>query len=55
MSNSEPCGMYEGDHPIPLTGVEVEAQIVGRGAKVKIIQNFLNAEDKAIGAVYKFP
>ena len=55
MSNKEPCGMYEGDHPIPLTGVEVEAQIVGRGAKVKIIQNFLNAEDKAIGAVYKFP
>lgn len=54
MSN-EPCGLYSGSHPIPLTGVEVQARITGRGARVKVIQNFLNVEDKAIEAVYKFP
>jgi len=49
------CGMFAGDHPIPLTGVEMQAQIIGRGARVKVIQNFLNVEDKAIEAIYKFP
>jgi Ca-activated chloride channel family protein len=47
--------MFAGDHPIPLTGVEMQAQIIGRGARVKVIQNFLNVEDKAIEAIYKFP
>ncbi len=41
--------------PVPLTAVRVEGNIAGRGAKVKIIQNFKNGEDKPIEAVYKFP
>ena len=52
---NELCGMFTGNNPIPLTGVELRADIAGRGARVKVIQNFLNAEDKAIEAVYKFP
>ena len=41
--------------PIPLMAVNVEGNIVGRGARVKIIQSFKNGEGKAIEAVYKFP
>src|SRR3990167_3466758 len=41
--------------PVPLMAVKVEGNIVGRGAKVKIIQRFKNKEDKAVEAVYKFP
>jgi len=41
--------------PIPLTGVKVEGDILGRGARVKIPQRFKNKEDKSIEAVYKFP
>jgi Ca-activated chloride channel family protein len=41
--------------PIPLLGVKVEGDILGRGAKVKISQRFRNQENKAVEAVYKFP
>ncbi|SPD74802.1 hypothetical protein PITCH_A350011 [uncultured Desulfobacterium sp.] len=41
--------------PIPLTGVKVRGDILGRGAKINIFQRFTNQEDKAIEAVYKFP
>ncbi len=41
--------------PIPLLGVKVEGDILGRGAKVKLFQRFRNQENKAVEAVYKFP
>jgi len=41
--------------PVPLAGVDVHADIVGRGAKVKISQRFINTEQTPIEAVYKFP
>ena len=41
--------------PIPLLGVKVEGDILGRGAKVRISQRFRNQENKAVEAVYKFP
>lgn len=41
--------------PVPLTGVTVEGEIVGRGARVKVTQEFANQEATAIEAVYKFP
>jgi len=40
---------------IPLEGVEVQGDIVGRGAKVQMRQLFRNVEDKPIEVVYKFP
>jgi len=40
---------------VPLVGVDVQADIAGRGAKVKISQQFKNTEKKPIEAVYKFP
>ncbi len=40
---------------VPLIGVDVRADIAGRGAKVKISQHFKNKEKKPIEAVYKFP
>jgi len=41
--------------PVPMLGVKVEADILGRGARVKVSQNFRNQEARAIEAVYKFP
>jgi Ca-activated chloride channel family protein len=41
--------------PVPLLGVKVEGDILGRGAKVRISQRFRNQEEKAVEAVYKFP
>ena len=41
--------------PIPLEGVHVRADIVGRGASVKICQHFWNRGQNPIEAVYKFP
>lgn len=40
---------------VPLVGVDVQADIAGRGAKVKVSQQFKNTEKKSIEAVYKFP
>ena len=40
---------------VPLVGIDVQADINGRGAKVKISQRFRNTEKKPIEAVYKFP
>ena len=41
--------------PVPLTGVKAQADILGRGAKVKVSQRFSNRESNAIEAVYRFP
>lgn len=41
--------------PIPLEGIEVRADIVGRGASVKICKHFWNRGQRPIEAVYKFP
>ena len=40
---------------VPLVGVDIQADIAGRGAKVKISQQFNNIEAQSIEAVYKFP
>ena len=41
--------------PIPLLGVKVKGDILGRGARVRVFQRFRNRESKAVEAVYKFP
>lgn len=43
------------DHPIPLTGVHVDGWITGLTSKVKVRQSYINREDRAIEAIYKFP
>lgn len=54
--NEESFGLLTKDSvAIPLTGVEVKGDITGRAAKVKVKQCFINREDKAVEAVYKFP
>lgn len=40
---------------VPLSGVCVTGEIVGRGARVKVAQRFRNAERAAVEAVYRFP
>ncbi|MBI4850078.1 MAG: VWA domain-containing protein [Nitrospirae bacterium] len=40
---------------MPLFGVDVYADISGRGARVRIVQEFINKEEKPVEAVYKFP
>ncbi len=53
---NDPSGLFSKEsEPIPLMGVSVKGDILGRGARVKIAQRFKNREDKAIEAVYKFP
>ena len=41
--------------PIPLVGVKVEGDILGRGARVLVSQRFRNSDKIAVEAVYKFP
>jgi len=49
-------GLYTKERTlVPLTGVKVEGEIVGRGACVRVIQRFINREDQAVEAVYRFP
>jgi Ca-activated chloride channel family protein len=43
------------DIQIPLVGVDVYADIIGRGARVKISQKFINKEEKSLEVIYKFP
>lgn len=45
----------EGENIIPLIGVNVSAVIIGRGARVKVIQDFKNIDSSPIEAIYKFP
>lgn len=40
---------------IPLTGVEVNADIIGKTARVQITQEFYNDLSSPIEAIYKFP
>lgn len=49
------CGLLTQSGIIPLTGVNVSAVLIGRGAKVKVVQEFKNNEEKPLEAVYKFP
>jgi Ca-activated chloride channel homolog len=44
-----------GSIPVPLTGVRVTGDILGRGTRVKVAQRFHNREPQAIEAVYRFP
>jgi Ca-activated chloride channel family protein len=41
--------------PVPLKGVKVEGDILGRGARVRVSQRFANEEKQPVEAVYKFP
>ena len=41
--------------PIPLKGVKVEGDILGRGGRVRVSQRFANEEKQPVEAVYKFP
>jgi len=45
----------DGSGAVPLAGVRVTGDILGRGAKVKVAQRFRNDEAQAIEAVYRFP
>ncbi len=47
--------LSSGSEYIPLVGVRVKGDILGRGARVKIYQRFINQEKKSMEAVYKFP
>jgi Ca-activated chloride channel family protein len=50
------AGLFQIDGgAIPLEGVEVQGDIIGRGAKVTLRQRFRNVEDNPIEVVYKFP
>ena len=40
---------------IPLLGVKVVGDVLGRGAKIKLLQRFGNQETNPVEAVYKFP
>ena len=44
-----------GSAAVPLAGVRVTGDILGRGARVKVAQRFRNGESRAIEAVYRFP
>ncbi|UCF37441.1 MAG: hypothetical protein JSU96_00795 [Acidobacteriota bacterium] len=54
---SEPVGLIDCKTAalVPLTGVEVDAEIAGRSSRVKISQKFCNREKVPVEAVYKFP
>ncbi len=54
--SKDACGLIaQGGCQVPLTGVDVSADIVGRGAKVTAKQTFTNSELQSVEAVYKFP
>jgi Ca-activated chloride channel homolog len=54
--DAEAFGLVDADgEAVALAGVEVRADIVGRGAKVTLAQRFVNTEPHPIEAVYKFP
>ncbi len=40
---------------VPLAGVRVTGDVLGRGARVRVAQRFRNGEAQAVEAVYKFP
>ena len=40
---------------VPLAGVRVTGDILGRGARVRVEQRFRNGEAQAVEAVYRFP
>ena len=44
-----------GSNPVPLEGVRVTGDVLGRGARVTVSQRFRNREVRAIEAVYRFP
>eukprot|EP00163_Fabomonas_tropica_P003269 TRINITY_DN1275_c0_g1_i1.p2 TRINITY_DN1275_c0_g1~~TRINITY_DN1275_c0_g1_i1.p2 ORF type:complete len:276 (+),score=81.29 TRINITY_DN1275_c0_g1_i1:282-1109(+) len=58
--NGQPiCGLYiwigQRAVPVPLSSVNVEAQVCDMGALVEITQTYHNSESNPIEAVYKFP
>ena len=48
------CNTIE-DRVMPLTGVRLEGEILGRSAKFMLHQRFKNTENKPVEAVYRFP
>ena len=52
----EAFGLFDaGGEPVALAGVDIRADIVGRGAKLILAHRFVNTEPQPIEAVYKFP
>ncbi|MGQ9653955.1 MAG: VIT domain-containing protein [Thermodesulfobacteriota bacterium] len=52
----EPWGLWSHDAvAVPLLGVAVQGEILGRSAKVRVSQRFRNEEERPLEAVYKFP
>jgi Ca-activated chloride channel family protein len=49
------CDEESTGESIPLLGVKVEGEILGRGARVRVLQRFKNEESKPVEAIYKFP
>lgn len=53
---NDPFGLWSHDAvPVPLLGVAVRGEILGRSAKVVVSQRFRNIEKRPLEAVYKFP
>ena len=56
LSSARTSGLKtRGGHPVPLTGVEVSAELTGCCARVTVAQRFVNHESQPIEAVYTFP
>jgi Ca-activated chloride channel family protein len=49
------CGLFTPTAGVPLTGVRVTGDILGRGARVRVAQRFRNREKQPVEAVYRFP
>lgn len=48
----EPWGLWSHDAvPVPLLGVAVQGEILGRSAKVRVSQRFRNEEGRPLEAV----
>ncbi len=48
-------GLITKEGMVPLLGVKVDGDIMGRSARVKICQRFKNREKAPLEAIYKFP
>jgi len=51
----ESAGLLAGGHPVPLVGVEVDAEVVAGHARMRLRQRYRSDETKPIEAVYTFP
>ncbi len=53
---NKPVGLLTTNHiPVPLSGVRVEGDVIGRSVKLTVRQKYRNTETRPVEAVYKFP